>query len=340
MPSLIRKWRSYRKGTPSRVAPSSFLLFTNFCLLPSALCLFFLPFAFCLSFLPLSSFAQKTLWTTGNGRTLAKGQQEFGIVQPFQIGITDNVELSVSPPAGLTLVPNVSVKVRYTGGPWFIATQHGYLFPTMLLHAIQDNKFGFLPPDWNLRVEASPDIPNVYSFRNQVLVTRKIGEETLLTGHAGIDFSLKSDSASSVNLTYPLVYRQNLPSGGWKQLQPKLYPLLFMWSTTLQDKAVWFAGARADGNLYKNFNYMAEVEFVASGFDIAHWAVEHKGYLIWNKSVKFAALIGYRMSYGTYPDLTQNPVVPYGRFFIMPVADLIWKLNIQRNHDKGLFPGK
>ena len=82
---------------------------------------------------------------------------------------------------------------------------------------------------------------------------------------------------------------------------------------------------------------MAELDFVSSGLDVEHWSIEHKGYFIWNKSVKFAALIGYKMSYGTYPNPASNPVTNQGRFFIFPVADLIWKLNIKRQPQKDMF---
>jgi hypothetical protein len=264
----------------------------------------------------LGGFAQKTLWTTGNARTLAAGQQEFGIIQPFQIGITDKLELSVSPLAGLSLVPNISFKYRYNEGPWMIATQHTYLMPTMLLHSMQDSLFTRLIKRDTLTFADTLRIPYVFTFRNQVLVTRKIGMETLITGKAGFEFSLKTKADSLPALTYPQFYLQ---------------------STTLNKKWLWYAGIRVDGNLYKDFNYMAELDFVSSGFDVEHWAVEHKGYFIWNKSVKFAALIGYKMSYGTYPYPAVNPVTNQGRFFIFPVADLIWKLNIKRQPQKDLF---
>ncbi|MFA6126237.1 MAG: hypothetical protein WC699_02935 [Bacteroidales bacterium] len=263
-----------------------------------------------------SVFAQKTLWTTGNARTLAAGQQEFGIIQPFQVGITDRLELSVSPLAGLSLVPNISFKYRYNDGPWMIASQHTYLMPSMLLHSMQDSLFSKLIPRDTLAFSDTLLIPYVFTFRNQVMVTRKIGMETLITGKAGLEFSLKTKGDSLPALTYPQFYLQ---------------------STTLNKKWLWYTGIRVDGNLYKDFNYMAELDFVSSGFDIEHWAIEHKGYFIWNKSVKFAALIGYKMSYGTYPFPASNPVSNQGRFFIFPVADLIWKLNVKRQPVKDLF---
>ena len=265
---------------------------------------------------PATLFAQKTLWTTGNARTLAAGQQEFGIIQPFQIGITDKLEMSVSPLAGLTLVPNISFKYRYNDGPWMIATQHTYLMPSMLLHSMQDSLFTKLIPRDTLTFSDTIRIPYVFTFRNQVMVTRKIGEETLITGKAGFEFSLKTRADSIPALTYPQFYLQ---------------------STTLNKKLLWYTGIRVDGNLYKDYNYMAELDFVSSGLDVEHWAIEHKGYFIWNKSVKFAALIGYKMSYGTYPNPASNPVTNQGRFFIFPVADLIWKLNIKRQPQKDMF---
>jgi hypothetical protein len=261
-------------------------------------------------------FAQKTLWTTGNARTLAAGQQEFGIIQPFQIGLSDKLELAVSPLAGLSLIPNISFKYRYNSGPWMIASQHTYLMPTMLIHSMQDSLFTKLIRRDTLAFPDTTRIPYVFTFRNQVMVTRKIGEETLITGKVGFEFSLKTKADSLPAFTYPQFYLQ---------------------STTLNKKLLWYTGVRIDGNLYKDFNYMAEIDFVSSGFDIEHWAIEHKGYFIWNKSVKFAALIGYKLSYGTYPYPARNPVTTQGRFFIFPVADLIWKLNIKRQPQKDLF---
>jgi hypothetical protein len=263
-----------------------------------------------------AAFAQKTLWTTGNARTLAKGQQEFGIIQPFQIGVTDKLELSVSPLAGLSLVPNISLKYRYNDGPWMIATQHTYLMPSMLLHSMQDSLFTGLIKRDTLSFSDTLRIPYVFTFRNQVMVTRRIGTETLITGKLGFEFSLKTRADSIPALTYPQFYLQ---------------------STTLNKKVLLYTGIRVDGNIYNDFNYMAEFDFVSSGFDLEHWAIEHKGYFIWNKSVKFAALIGYKMSYGTYPYPASNPVSNQGRFFIFPVADLIWKLNIKRQPEKDLF---
>jgi len=261
-------------------------------------------------------YAQKTLWTTGNARTLAAAQQEFGIIQPFQIGLTDKLEMSVSPLAGLSLVPNISLKYRYNSGPWMVASQHTFMMQTMLLPTMKQGLLRRpIQPD-TMAFSDTLRIPYVFTFRNQVLVTRRIGDETLITGKTGVVFSLKTRGDS---------------------LPPLTYPQFYLTSTTLDNKLVWFTGLRIDGNFFKDYNYMAEVDFVSSGFDIEHWAIEHKGYFIWNKSIKFAALIGYKMSYGTYPVPASNPITNQSRFFIFPVADLIWKLNIKRQPEKDLF---
>ncbi len=269
-----------------------------------------------------SLFAQKTLWTTGNARTLAKGQQEFGIIQPFQIGITDKLEASFSPLAGLSLVPNVSFKYRYNQGPWLFASQHTYMMPSMLMHSIQDHLLDFMMPE--LIFPTTLRIPYIFTFRNQVMVTRRTGEEMLVTGKLGVEFSLKTKGDVVPELTYPPSFVQYTRQ-------------LYLHTTTFHNKVVWYGGVRVDGNIYKNYNYMAEVDFVSSGFDVAHWAVEQKSFFIFNKSPKFAALIGYKMSYGTYPDFSTVPSTSTGKFYIFPMADLIWKLNIKREPAKDLF---
>jgi len=43
------------------------------------------------------------------------------------------------------------------------------------------------------------------------------------------------------------------------------------------------------------------------------------------------------MSYGSYPYPASLPLGNQNRFFIFPVADLIWKLNIKREPEKDLF---
>ncbi len=257
--------------------------------------------------------AQKTLWRYGTSRTLPMGQQEFGIMHPFQIGATDKLEISAQPLLGLTLAPNVSFKYSWLDGSWGVASRHAFSMPTQLVRTL-----AYLPWDASV-LRPQHEIPYVFNFRNEGIVTKQIATEMLITARAGFEFSLKAWGDSS------------LPAVTAKPF----YRLLYLRSTTLNKKLLWYAGAQYDVNIYKDFNAMADLFFYSSGW-FNGWAVEHKGYFIWNKSNKFAALIGYKMGYGTYPEPTFTQP-PANRFFIFPAADLIWKLNVKRQPQKDLF---
>lgn len=256
---------------------------------------------FCLLIGLSPGFTQQMLWSYGTARTLPTGQQEFGILHPFQIGASDNLEVSAQPLLGLTLCPNISFKNQWYKDMWIISSRHAFCMPTMLLRTIRETGWKDFIPD-------TLEIPYVFNFRNEFLATRQLNLNMKITAKAGFEFSLRAGGDSLPALSHPLVYLR---------------------STTLNNRVLWYAGAQYDTKVYKNFNAMADLCFISSGLGIKDWAIEHKGYFIWNKSLKFAVLIGYKMSYGSYPDKN--------RYFIIPVADLIWKLNIKRQPAKDMF---
>ncbi len=247
---------------------------------------------------------QQFLWSYGTARTLPAGQQEFGILHPFQIGASNRLEVSAQPLLGLTLIPNISFKYQWYNEGWMITSRHAYSMPTMLLRTIRETGWKDMIPD-------TLEVPYVFDFRNEVLVTRQLAREMLITGRIGFEFSLKASGDSLPELNQPLI---------------------FLRSTTLNNRPLLYIGIQYDTRIYRQFNGMADLAFYSSGFGLKDWAIEHKGYFIWNRSLKFAALIGYKMSYGSYP--TGN------RFFIIPVADLIWKLNVKRQPAKDMFRGR
>jgi hypothetical protein len=252
--------------------------------------------------------AQKTLWSYGTARTLPMGQQEFGILHPFQIGATDKLEVSAQPLLGLTLAPNVSFKYRWYNEGWTLASRHAFTLPTLLVKSI-------LYPPWNDTLHNGQEIPFIFNFRNEALATKQIGPEMLITARAGVEFSLKAWG----DTTLPAITNK----------------FLYLRSTTLNKRILLYAGAQYDVNIYKDFNAMVDVTLLSSGL-LKDWGIEHKGYFIWNKSNKFAALIGYKSGVGSYPDPTLT-LPQKTRFFIVPMADLIWKLNVQRKPQKDLF---
>jgi len=236
-------------------------------------------------------FGQITIWTIGAARTVPKGSVEFGILHPVQVGVTETLEFSSQPLMGLSLAPNFNIKNRWYTGNIMFATQHRYTMPTLLLRAMGDTgRFDFLPD--------TSKIPYIFTFGNDLLFTVSLGPETIFTWKIGGDFALKTGENS-----LPEIHK------------PFLYPRTAVYF----NKFVWNLGADIDGNIYKNFNYSADIDFYSVGLRVDDWAIEHKGYFIYNHSVKFAALAGYKTSYGTYPEGR--------RFFIAPAFDLIFKIN-------------
>ena len=261
--------------------------------------------------LPAPLLAQRTLWTYGTARTVPENQQEFGLIHPLQMGVSPTMEISVQPLMALALAPNLTLKKRWTSDRWLLASQHTYVMPTMALRTMQDLGFQTRKDTLGERHPLIPDtltIPYIFMLRNEVLLSRRIGSETMLTAKAGFAFSIRTRTDS---------------------LPPLNHPLLYMYGSTLDPRILSYAGIRIDGNIVRNYNYMADVTFLASGL-LRTWALEHRAYFIWNKSIRFAALAGYKMSYGNYPF---DP-----KFAIFPMVDLIWKINIQpQKPERDLF---
>ncbi len=269
-------------------------------------------FSLILCFLSTSINAQTTIWTYGTARNVPERQAEFGIVHPLQIGLTETLEVSTSPLLLLSLAPNISFKNRWwTGQNLMIATQHTYAMPTMGVRFLgedvlfkNDSIFDLIPDT----------IPYLFFIRNKGLFTWKIGMETLLTANLGASFALQTKGDS-------LPYFE----------RPMFYPH----SSALNKKFSWDIGTQIDGNIYKNHNYSASIDFHSIGIALDDWALVHKGYYIYNHSIKFAVLAGYRMIYASYPGTITGQ--PYNKFSIMPVVDLIWKINAKPEPTKDLF---
>ena len=247
-------------------------------------------------------FAQRTIWTIGTARTVPVGEAEFGIFHPLQIGLSNTLEIQTSPLLTMSLAPNLTVKNRwYTDDYWLIATRHRYTMPTLLLERMTNfPKFEFMPhPD-------SVVWPYIFTLGNDVLATRRIGKELIITGKIGGDFAVKFDGDSD-----PDTKIDSLPLISHAFLYPR--------TAIYNKKFVWNVGVKVDGNIYRNHNFMADINFYSVGIGVDDWAIEHKAYYIYNRSIDFAMLIGYKLSYASFP-LDK-------RFFISPVVDLVWKIN-------------
>lgn len=250
-------------------------------------------------------FSQRTIWTTGTARTVPKGEAEFGIVHPLQIGLTDKLEFSTQPLLSLALAPNFGLKKRwYVDDYWMISSNHRYSMPSLLIRAMGESGwFQDLP-----EIRDSITVPYLFTIVNQGLFTRKLGKELLITGKLGTEFGFKFSSDS-------MPYLENR--------------FLYPHTAAFNDKFIWNIGIGLDGNIVRQHNFSADFDFYSIGLGIDYWSLEQRAYYIYNHSIKFAVLAGYKLSYSSFPS--------GNRFAILPVVDLIWKINAKKEIVKDLF---
>jgi hypothetical protein len=247
--------------------------------------------------------AQFPTWNIGTAKTLPPLDFRIAAFQPSAIGIVRTVELSAQPLL-FFVAPNISMKKQWYLKRIIIATNHGFYYPSYTLKLISKNRIAGL-------LEKDVNIPQIFAFRNEVLITRELGakqctaylepeqgvedktKNIIFTLKLGVQFALEADESSFRAIEKPVLYQR---------------------TAVYQDTTLWYAGFDADGPLYKNINFSADIDLFS--VDFKDYAVEHKGMLLFNRNNRFSCLIGYKLSAGTYPDNF--------RFGIYPLVDFLW----------------
>ena len=259
---------------------------------------------FIFSHLQLS--AQFELWTVGTGKTIHEGNLEVSIFRPARYGITRTLEVSAHPLAFFVL-PHAQVKKNWYDREISVATIHGLNYPTIFLNIVRKrNNENLIPID--------SVVPQLFAFKNEVIVSKMLKEATsceagnyLLSLKLGFQFALKFG-----NSTLPYIEK----------------PIIFQRTSIYHDKLLWYVGADLDAHLNSFINYSVDVDFLSIGFDIEDWAIEHKGMIMWKFTNSLMALIGYKISYGTYHG---NPGIG-----IYPMADISWTYKFKLKKEKQL----
>ena len=235
------------------------------------------------------AFAINAPCSAGTADTLPKGYFEIGLFQPLRYGQTETLEWSTHPILDL-LIPNITIKKAWRDfAGWDFATRHNITYPTPLLRTIsRKGTGGIISPEF--------DIPQMFSLRNEVLLTRKFSPSFLITGKAGLTLAVTSDELDErTTIDLPLVF-------------PRL-------GVFYNGYAVNF-GLDVGGDLTSRFAYLTDVDiFLLPGAD-ENFAFEHKSLIIWNKSKKFQMMLGYKLVFGEYP---------FGKqWHLLPLFDMQW----------------
>lgn len=221
-------------------------------------------------------------WSGQTANTLPRGRVERGLFLPLRWGITDRVEVSAYPLAGI-LAPNGRAKIEWRrDGPATISTVHALAYPTPLLETIaRDGTGGILP--------ANSEVPPMLTVRNGVLMTNDLGE-----GH--------ETTTSFYVTTTPRFAAADVPTIDLAVAYPR--------TASYHTFATFRGQVDLRGPIAGEFGYRAGLDlFVLPGLD-GKATLEQTGRLAWAPGPRFRMMVGYLFSYGDYPFGTQWNVYP------------------------------
>lgn len=219
--------------------------------------------------------------------SLRKGQAEIGVFAPLRIGISDSLEISTHPLLFFA-APNVHLEWKHSPLlDFYWVSEHGIFYPTYLLRLLARKGIGgFISPEF--------DIPQMVSFYNGVVISKKITKTQRMSFSAGINVALSAgqpDSRTTIDL-------------------PFVYPRLTVFYSRYQLKA----GMGFEGSFSSRWKY----RFSLQGFFADDYALENNAYVAWNSAGKMQLRVSYFLSYARYPFGVQAHL-------IMPVLDVVWR---------------
>ena len=227
----------------------------------------------------------------GSAATLPPGRWTVGIFQPLRAGISRGVEISLHPLL-MPLLPNLSLKWMHgRRGAWQMASRHSFFDPAPLLRLLRrEGTGGLIAPEF--------EIPNMGAWSSELVLTRPIAARHQLTLKAGMSFCLFRSSALDHRTTIdlPLVF---------PRLQPFYHDL------------TWRSGLEGMGRLHGRWHYLADADLFFTPGGEENWALEHKGMLLWDRSSRMQAGVGYKLTWGEYPFGAQWHLLG-------PLIDLQW----------------
>ncbi|MBN2093725.1 hypothetical protein JW964_29160 [candidate division KSB1 bacterium] len=230
------------------------------------------------------------MWSSNSAQLIPAGRFETGIFQPLRYGWSKSLELSAHPVL-FFVMPNLSAKWAHgSRGAFLVASRHSLFYPSWLLRTIaREGTGGIISPEFH--------IPNLFAFGNEILVTRPLHSQHLVTAKLGFKFAYKSgdfDERTSIDL--PLVYhRLNVFYHGYQ----------------------FNAGIDFNGHIFRRWHYLADVDWFFTPKTEYRTGVEHKFMFLWHKSRRFQFSIGHKLVYGEYPFGTQW-------HWLLPILDCQW----------------
>lgn len=218
--------------------------------------------------------SNQPIWASGTAYVMPEKRLQVGLFQPLRHGWSKSIEFSTHP-LWFFVIPNAAVKWQHgTMGNTVISTRHSFSYPTPLLRTLsREGTGGIISPEF--------EIPHMFSINNELLLSRTVLGNHLLTGKAGLAVGLRFgelDERTTIDL--PLVYNRLAPFYHGYQLR---------------------AGIDLQGQLYGRWHYQINADYFYIPAVHFNKAFESLGLILWNKSPATQYSIGYKLSYGQYP---------------------------------------
>ena len=221
--------------------------------------------------------------------TLAKGEWEMGLFQPYRRGLGNGLEIS-SYPVYFFAMPNFQAKKEFQD--FGICGKYGISYPTPLLRLMQKKgMFGFISP-----TEDVGEVPHLIGLSAELLATRTLGT-SLISLKGGLSLGLvfgKLDDRMSIDL-------------------PNVYPRLAKYFQGVS----FNIGGDSRVGLTDSMDLLADVDlFFIPEEDIF---LEQKALVEWHMSQRLTTLAGAKLTYGNYPFGEQ--------WRLYPLFDLVWRFH-------------
>lgn len=249
-------------------------------------------------------------WTDRGAKVVPMGEIHLSALAKSRYGNYPKTEIN-SELLLFPLAPNIGVKHEWFGKNTILSSQHTFHYPTLGMKWARSSGFQDQIPE-------SADIPHIFTFRNELIVSRILNPQPedcfiripdlVLSARVGFDFSLKSGDDNFPKMDYYLLYQRT--------------------ASYYDDQKVYFAGLELVGNVYRNFNFSLSADYYNIDFE-GEYALESQGKIHWHKNSRFSISGGYKAYYLDNDTKTQ--------LFIMPVIDLVFKLNHRTKLQRGLF---
>lgn len=223
-------------------------------------------------------------WTGNTALVVPRHRLELGLFTLSHYGISDRVELSAHP-LMVFLLPQIKVKVTWGHpGGFYLATEHGILYPTLFMRLVaRKGTGGLISPEF--------EIPQMIALYNRFIASYSPFNRSLVSAWGGVAVSWKSgplNPASTIDM-------------------PLIYPRL----AVFYNQPEFDAGADFRGRFHPRFGWLFSVEnFLVCGTK-QNYFLENKGVLAYtSKKENLRVEAGYKLCFGRYPAGPQWHLLP------------------------------